>query len=331
MSISFNISFKEKHLEIATQRTEYDDLLEYVQKSLVIDDREETFIYVIPNDHSGHIRLCQRLLGSMFDSAEKNAGTPRVMLKVYTAGSFMQYGFGQTSSQGQPLQLTQIPKGHRSGQGHRFNKYSKNSGSTSITNSSAPQKQQVPQGPTLVSNVYPASPSQPLTQVQPQPVIPKQPTIVRTKHADAIDQFVKEYQVASSEFNVSIEANHNTSNPAEHKAGDTYSLSLVLKALGTSNIGKDFALCKIAGNGSPPSFSLPLLKPQVSRSISISVDFTDEEETSFWAVRQTSTGQWFGTILSVTILKIQKKLLLRSIEFAEAQKLIDNLKFKTTN
>lgn len=309
---------------LKTYRCEYDDLHEHIKTLFQIAPEDETFVYVVPNDYSGHVRLCSRLLNSMFDNAEKSQSSFHVNLKVYQSLSFMKK---EAIGGGQQIPVTVIPKSQSSHRGGRYNqKHGKCSNVSSLTNSTFNQPPAQSFGHNTTQSYSMSQPSHQLLPVQK----PVQTVPVKSKHAAAIEDFFKLYQISSPgcQFNATIEGNPNAASPVEHKSQDNYSLSLVLKSTGTENLGKDFVLAKIAGNGSPPSFSLPLLKPQVQRTISISIDFSGDEESSYWAIKQSSTGIWIGSILALTILKAQKKVFIRPVDYAEAEKLMEGLRWK---
>lgn len=322
------LTFTIRHQTAAVQhlksyRCEYDDFHRHVGKLLQIADGQEYFIYTIPNDFSAHMRLCHRLLNGMFDRAESTQTSFTVNVRVYHAADFMTPDSGTT----QQIPVTVIPKVANTCRNKYQKGYSKGSNQGNLTSSHVVQSSNYAPPQHFISNTSSQTPAN--LPARPAPAQPSAP--VKSKHAAAIDSFFTTYKVAgnTSEYNVMIETNNNLSAPAEHKSGDNYSVSLLLKATGTANIGKDFSLCKIAGNGTPPSFSLPLLKPLVQRTISISIDFGDQDESSFWAVKQTSTGQWIGTVIAFTVLKIQKKIFVRTVDFAEATKLMEGLRWQS--
>lgn len=345
MAVTFTINYASQSKVFTTDRVDYEDLWEFSQSLFGILPDEEIFIYTVPNDHSNMVRLCPRLLDAIFVSAEKNPGVVRVSLKVFVAESFVTREVQLVaSSAAQPL--IKIPKAKKQHTGKFGTAKSYNSkGNNSLTSSTASQlgvnvSPAHFAGPALTSSQpaqsWATKVSQPAAGTKgPQPVVaarttPPKPApkiTIRSVHADNIDKFRKLYSTGLlSEYNVSIEPNPATFKPFEHKDKDNYSLSLVFKATGTLNIGKEFSFCKIAGNGAPSTFSLPILKPQVTRTISVTMEFAGDEEHSFWAIKKDS-GEWVGQILGITVLKLQKNLLLKVLDFTQASTELDKCYF----
>lgn len=191
-----------------------------------------------------------------------------------------------------------------------------------IVNSPATAPLPVPTTP--VSAVTPTPTAKAVHTPAPTPTAKTAPVAVSVPvavpvHID-VDGFIRDYHISTGDLDVLIESNYNSSAAFEHKGGNSYSLPLLFKCTGTQNIGKEYSLVKIAGNGTPSSFALPLLKPQVQRSLSVTVDFSSagKEEFSFWAVKNTTTGKWIGSVLAVTILPLQNRLLVKTLDYAQA-------------
>lgn len=300
-TLTFAISYHQQHASFVIDPEDdpsYEDFWQFALGLFKISADEEIFIYAVPKDHSPHVRFCNRLFESVIANSQNSAGNSRVSLRIFGVLDFLIWD----GVSGDRSKITKIPK--TSGpmkHGSRGPKASHGSrgprtGAASTDASSLVQSSAVLSAPKI------------------EPPKPK-----KSIYAADIDLFNTHYQVNSQVHNVLIDTNYTTSLPFEHKGGDKYSISLILKATGTENVGKEFSLSKIAGNGSPNSFSLPLLKPQVTRTISITIEMTGNEEYSLWAVKKTS-GEWIGNILSITVLKMQTKLLIKTIEFAQASK-----------
>ena len=305
-TLTLAISFNQQHTSFVIDPEDdpsYEDFWQFALGLFKITADEEIFIYAVPKDHSSHVRFCNRLFESVVANAQNSAGNSRISLRIFSACDFLVWD----GVAGDRTKITKIPKtsgatkhgsrGPRPAHGSRGHK----TGTATADPTSLVQ----------------STPLQVVPKVVPKVVEP--PKQKKSIYAADIDLFNSNYQVRSLPHNVFIDTNYTTSLPFEYKGGDKYSISLILKATGTENVGKDFSLSKIAGNGSPNSFSLPLLKPQVTRTISITVEMTGNEEYSLWAVKK-SSGEWIGNILSITVLKMQTKLLIKTIEFAQASK-----------
>lgn len=333
MAVTFTVGFASLSKTFTTDRVDYEDLWEFSQNLFGILPDQEIFLYAVPTDHSSMVRLCPRLLDTIFLSAETNPGVVRVGLKVYVAESFITREVPLTGSN-QPQPSIKIPKAKKQHTGkYGTAKPYTSKANSSLTSSAASQlgvnvspahfAGPAQQSSQAVTASQPAKPSVSFAQVVAAPPKPVPKVTVRSAHADNIDKFRKLYSTALlSEYNVSIEPNPTTFKPFEHKDKDTFSLSLIFKATGSLNVGKEFSFCKIAGSGVPSTFSLPILKPHVTRTISVSMDFVGDEEHSFWAIKKDS-GEWIGQILVVTILKLQKNLILKVLEFTQATTELD--------
>ena len=329
--VTFNITRKNSAYSFTVGRTDYEDLWEHIQNSFGIKEGDEMFLYAIPNDYSAHVRLCSRLLENIFDSAEQQKANVSVNLKLYCGEDFITKNVAlptQTASQA-PVAITQIPKASRN-HGHQKSyknqKYTKSSMISpdalikSAGLGTVPlQSPSTAAGPSLTQSVPPQTSTPALAHIR--------PAKVKSQWASQIDQFNKNYLVSSSDYNIQIEANYQTPSPFEFRSGSSYSISLLMKATGTNNLGKEFTFCKIAGNGNPGSFNLPVLRPQVQRTISITVAFDGKEEWSYWAVKK-ETGEWIGTIVGVTILKIQQKLVLKFLEYSKTSKELEDFYYE---
>jgi hypothetical protein len=281
--------------------------------------------------------LCNRLLDAIFDDAEELGGESKVNVKIYTGSNFLvrNTAAGLIASP----QVVVIPKSVNHNGSNRYTKGKYGSKNSSITNSQVSHSSQNqlgylshlandPQKAQAVINAQAVISTQPsgghnIQQVQStitsSVVKPHVPIKTKSTHAIQFDEFTKGYLVSSPEYNVLIETNYNSSSPYEHKSGNMYSISLIFKGTGNANIGKEFSFAKVFGNGNPGSFSLPLLKPQVQRTISVTMDFDGSEDFSYWAVKR-NQNEWIGTVVCITINKSQNKLTINCSDYSKALK-----------
>lgn len=306
-AILFSLQYHGEHKSVkidAGDDVAYDDLLQYVYQLFNINQHEEIFIYAFPKDYAPHVRLCPRLLDGLFEAAQGSAGDFKVNLRVYSGGDFLIKDGSDTTN----IPIVRIPK--TSGNLKHGQRGPRNNNHPRSKNSTQPVSLQGSTQTNIVSSQV-----TPVQVIQPAP--PK-----KSAYASDIDLFNSKFQVNSTSHNVFIDTNYANATPFEYKGDNKYSISLILKSTGTENVGKEFSLCKIAGNGSPGSFSLPLLKPQVTRTISITIEMMGDEEYSYWAVKK-SNGEWIGNILAITVLKMQTKLLVKTVEYSQAAKDLD--------
>lgn len=292
---------------------------------------QEVFLYVVPNDYSNHVRLCNRMYAALFDSAKKVGPKNKIQVRVVTPDCFIfeddsMPQIGSTTTGQQPLSLpcpNQRTYNNSTGRGGHQSRGQRNYANQQTGNNA--QNQPASTGQALGSHKASTNMSQVSNTVS-DPSLTMSSFVsvpARSKWADKIDEFHKIW-LTSPELNCTIETNYALPCAFELRGKDQYSISLIFKNTGSENITKDFSLSKIIGNGSPESFSLPLIKPQVQRTIAITLNFDTDEEFSYWAMRRTggSDQRVFGTIVQVVILKLQSKLIIKTLDYTEATKLL---------